>query len=92
MLTITEFTTTQNGGTDVLGYQVQIDDGNNGPYKTVLGGSENTLDTQVSVTSGIVKGLVYRVRYRAVNSIGPGDWSDVSYIPAATVPVAPTQP
>ena len=45
MLTLTEFTTSENGGTDVLGYQMQVDDGNNGPYTTVLGGSENTLDT-----------------------------------------------
>ncbi len=89
---MTELTTSQNGGTDILGYQMQIDDGNNGPYTTVLGGSENTLDTYVTVTKGIVKGLVYRVRYRAVNSIGPGPWSDVSYIPAATVPLAPPQP
>jgi len=57
-----------------------------------LGDSENTLDTEVLVTTGIVKGRIYRVRYRAVNSIGPGPWSAVNYIAAATVPKAPPQP
>lgn len=34
---IDEFTTTMNGGTDIIGYQIQIDDGYNGAYTTVLG-------------------------------------------------------
>lgn len=68
---------------------MQIDDGNNGAYTTILGQTENTLDTEVTVTKGIVKGKIYRVRYRAINSIGSGPWSDVDYIPASTVPIAP---
>ena len=32
------------------------------------------------------------MRYRAVNSIGPGPWSTINFIAAATVPKAPPQP
>ncbi len=32
------------------------------------------------------------MRYRAVNSIGPGPWSAINFIAAATVPKAPPQP
>ena len=83
---IDELPTSDNGGTDIIGYQIQIDDGNNGNYRFVLGGIEDTLDTEVVITEGITKGKTYRVRYRAINSIGPGPWSDVEYIIAATVP------
>ncbi len=69
---------------------MSIDDGNNGDFRTILGANENTLDTEVTVTEGIVKGRLYRIRYRAINSIGPGPWSDIAYIPAATVPKAPS--
>lgn len=46
----------------------------------------------MTVTKGIVKGRTFRVRYRAINSIGAGPWSDIAYIPASTVPKAPPKP
>jgi hypothetical protein len=61
-----------------------------------LGGdrSKNTLATSVFLTAkdGIQKGLTYRVRYRAVNEIGEGPWSDIAYVQAATLPMAPPSP
>ena len=50
------------------------------------------MDTEVIINDGIVKGKTYRIRYRAINSIGAGEWSDIAYIPAATVPLAPPRP
>ena len=41
---------------------------------------------------GLEKGLTYRVRYRAVNEIGEGPWSDVTRVRAATLPQAPPSP
>ena len=35
---------------------------------------------------GLEKGLTYRLKYRAVNEIGEGPWSDVTYVRAATLP------
>ena len=75
-----------DGGTEVIGYDIQLDDGNNGAFSYVLGGDDQTLDREVLVTAGIIKGLTYRARYRAINSIGAGLWSDISYITASTVP------
>ena len=50
-----------------------------------------TLETQVLV-DGLSKGFIYRVRYRAINQIGSGEWSDIAYKRAASVPAAPPVP
>jgi len=85
------------GGAPIVGYDMQIDDGKSGAFRYVLGGnrSENTLATSVFLTAesdGVEKGLTYRVRYRAINEIGEGPWSDISYVRAATLPAAPASP
>jgi hypothetical protein len=92
-VTIGEFLTAQNGGADIVSYEIQIDDGNNGPFTTVLGGIDSyTLDSEVTITQGIVKGKQYRLRYRAINLIGTGPWSDMTYVVASTFPKAPPKP
>lgn len=85
-----------NGGSTVLGYEVQIDDGNTGEFRTVMGSTldhpdQMSLETKVLV-SGLTKGLVYRVRYRATNTIGAGQWSDIAFMRAAQVPIPPPSP
>lgn len=45
-----------------------------------------------TVTRNIVKGEPYYFRYRAINAIGPGPWSELGQITAASVPVAPAKP
>ena len=50
-----------------------------------------TLETQVTVT-GLSKGDIYRVRYRAINQIGSGEWGTIVFIRAASVPVPPPTP
>lgn len=60
-----------NGGSGILGYEVQIDNGLTGDFRTVLGSALNTpdfmsLETQVLVKN-LSKGVIYRVRYRAIN-------------------------
>ena len=44
------------------------------------------------VTRGIEKGQEYAFRYRAINIIGPGEWSEISVLKAATTPLAPPKP
>ena len=85
------------GGSPVLGYDMQIDDGHYGEYRFILGGdrSANTRAASVVLTAEddeIEAGLTYRVRYRAINAIGEGEWSDVAYIRAATLPHSPPSP
>ena len=69
---------------------MQIDDGRAGEFSTVLGAeldapAEMTLETHVRANN-LIKGAVYRVRYRAINSIGNGPWSDLTYARVAQVP------
>ncbi len=89
---ISEFTDAMDGSADILSYEIQIDDGNNGPFRTVLGGDTYTLDAEVTVTDGIIKGKTYRLRYRAINIIGAGLWSGIRYVVASTYPKAPHKP
>ncbi len=85
-----------NGGTSIIGYEIQVDDGNNGEFKTVIGGEgQRTLATSVTVTAasdGIRKGYTYRAQYRAVNSIGSSAFSPIGYLLAAAKPEAPPAP
>jgi hypothetical protein len=95
-LQLTPFAQEANGGSEVIGYQMQIDDGQAGPFTTVLGADLDdpaamTLETQVQVNN-LTKGAVYRARYRAINSIGSGEWSNLAYARVAKVPEAPPAP
>lgn len=90
---IDEFLASMSGGADIISYEIQIDDGVNGAFYTILGGEEAyTLDSEITVTSSIVKGRQYRLRYRAINLIGNGPWSDLAYVTASTFPKAPPKP
>ena len=90
-------TAADNGGIPIIGYDLQIDDGHNGPWVYVMGGnrSDNTLDTDVVITAqkhGIERGLLYRVRYRTVNEIGISEWSDTAHVRGVTLPMPPSSP
>ena len=50
-----------------------------------------SLETQVFVKN-LSKGIVYKVRYRAINSIGTGAWSELAFMRAAQVPIPPPSP
>lgn len=55
-----------------------------------MGYTERYTLNSLIITSNIGSGLTYRLKYRAGNIHGWGDFSDVAYILAATVPSAPT--
>ena len=44
------------------------------------------------MNSGIVKGYIYRFKYRVLNQIGWSGFSDTTYILAANVPSRPSTP
>lgn len=50
------------------------------------------MSLSAQTNSNIVEGRTYRVRYRARNSNGWGDFSDIAYILAASVPNPPPKP
>jgi hypothetical protein len=85
--------TTDTGGTSITGYEFQVDDGGYGEFITVQGGEDDrSLSLKVFITEGISKGLTYRVRYRGVNAVGPGEWSDPIEVVASTTPAKPDAP
>jgi titin len=84
-------TTVETGGSTILSYNLQIDDGNQGNFVDLYGITSDTLLNTLTVT-GLSKGKNYRIRYRAKNIYGWGDWSPVSTILAATIPLAPPTP
>ena len=82
--------TSENGGTSIIGYEVQIDDGNYGEYITVQGGEDKrTLATKAIISTGVQKGVTYRVRFRGINTVGKGEWSDPTSVLSSTVPGRP---
>jgi len=65
---------------------VEIDNGKGADYFTIKGNPENDLTLFARKSIGIEPGLLYRVRYRAKNEVGFGDYSDPGYILAAGIP------
>lgn len=81
------FDSTLNGGSPIISYEVQIDDGNDGNFNSIY-----TLSPSLIFSSGIIRGAMYRTRYRAQNMNGWGPLSDTSLLQAATVPNIPPAP
>jgi hypothetical protein len=81
------FTTAQNGGAPVDGYDLWRDDGDSGDYTrlyevdTVIASSFTDITAQKSTT--------YRYIYRARNFNGWGEFSDPGYLFAASLPQKP---
>jgi hypothetical protein len=83
---------TQSGGCPVQSFEIQMDDGLGGYYKSMVGYLAPYMVPTYAVTSGIVRGLTYRFRYRANNCKGWGPFSDELYVLAAQKPSAPAAP
>ena len=77
----------ENGGSPILQYEVQYDDGARGAYHSVY-----TLSPEVIATFGIQRGREYRTRYRGMNFNGWGEYGPVGYIEAAGLPQKPPPP
>jgi len=81
-----------DGGSDILSYELQMDDGKGGDFVSLIGGSENYLKLWFIVEGNLNKGTIYRFRYRALNSVGWSLFSDTGFIQAANVPTKPPVP
>jgi hypothetical protein len=72
-----------NGGSPIISYELVMDDGMSGAFVTLVGLKTNSMLTEFTVSSGIVKGRKHRFMYRARNMVGWGPYSDASFILAA---------
>jgi hypothetical protein len=87
---------TSNGGSEILSYQVEVDDGAGGDFHRLTGvektDDHHYLKLSFTVYDGIVKGVTYRFRYRSLNNVGWSDYSPISFIRAASIPNKPPAP
>jgi hypothetical protein len=81
-----------DGGSPIVSYELQMDDGEGGGFVSLRGFSSYSLETDATVTVGILKGRAHRLRYRAKNAVGWGPFSEEATILAATVPAPPAPP
>lgn len=73
-------------GASITSYHVAIDDGAAGAFVELQGESLDTLALSGSLSTGVVQGRYYRVKYRGRNQIGFGAFSETAYILAADLP------
>lgn len=73
-----------DAGSLIQAYELQVDNGLQGNLETVYIGLNRT--TTIPSTLG----LNYRLRYRVQNSLGWSDFSDITYLLAASIPGKPT--
>jgi hypothetical protein len=81
-----------DGGSDILSYSLELDDGTGGDFTPIVGYVSDYLLLEYLIKNGINKATVYRLRYRSRNIIGWSDYSPIAYILAANVPAAPLTP
>jgi hypothetical protein len=85
-----------DGGSEVLSYQVEMDDGQGGDFVVQAGGDSTEEDFYLkdtyTVYYGIEEGVTYRFRYRSLNAVGWSEYSPITYIMAASIPEKPPRP
>lgn len=78
---------TDNGGSTVLTYNLQWDQGTNGvTWYNLIGSSSDSLATTYTKTSAVSSGTSYQFRVRARNIWGYGNFSPVLTVLAADIP------
>jgi hypothetical protein len=71
-----------DGGSEILSYSLEIDDGQGGNFNALYGDIEDTL-TLAIVYKNVTRGKEYRVRYKARNAVGWSAYSPTGYLLAA---------
>jgi hypothetical protein len=69
-----------NGGSTIVSYSLEVDNGDGGDFIPVYGVLTPSLSLTYTFTSGVVRGSTYRARYRLRNSVGWSDYSPIGYI------------
>ena len=76
---------TDNAGSTLLQYQLEVDDGLQGPLSAYYTGLNRTVDVATTI------GRTYRFRYRISNILGWSGFSDLTYILSGYVPTKPLE-
>ena len=81
-----------DGGSPLISYELQMGSLTLTDFVSIVGADPYSLQVSFIVTRNVEKGKIYAFRYRAVNIIGPGQWSEVTQLKAATKPEQPPKP
>lgn len=85
-------TVSDTGGATVLSYELQMGSPLLNDWASIVGHDPHSLALTHTISTGLVKGQNYTFRYRAVNQVGGGPWSDEITVKAAGLPSAPQKP
>jgi hypothetical protein len=80
------------GGSEILSYSLEIDDGAGGNFEALYGYDSDSLSTSYLHQRDDMRGLVIRARCRVRNAVGWSSYSPVTYTRAAQRPSAPPSP
>lgn len=80
-----------DGGSPILSYSLELDNGRGGDFKVLFGTVSDTLTTSI-LSKDVERGLLYRARYRVRNAIGWSGYSPIGYLRAAGRPQFPPAP
>ena len=78
-----------NGGSQILAYNIYMDDGMDGDFVNVESQMDLTWNT-ASIGATLTTGNIYRLKYSATNVHGEGPLSDEVWILVAEIPAEPT--
>ena len=83
-----------NGGAAISRHELWMDDGALGEFQEVhsYDGYSVAFTVQSAAEAWLVPGLVYRVKFRAVNEIGASDWTAMTSVALADLPGPPAPP
>ena len=84
--------TSQNGGSAVLSYELQVDNGMGGDFTSLIGFESASLETSFTLEENVTSGSIFRFRYRCKNVNGWSEYSPISHVKAATSPERPPRP
>lgn len=79
----------QNGYSTILSYNLEWTTGEEGVWTELIGYETDSLVKKYQVLSGVTAGQLYKLRVRARNALGWGDYSTSLVIKAATWPATP---
>lgn len=72
-------------------YELQMGTLGLNDFVTISGEDPHSLASNILITD-VVKGRTYTFRYRAINAVGNGEYSDLLSVKAASKPAAPPKP
>ena len=77
-----------SGGTQILSYIIEMDDGEGEDFKGVQGIKEDSMITSFETTN-VKPGKFYRIRYKVRNIVGFSKYSSIIHVQAAAKPNRP---